>query len=705
MVLDSLQELADNLVQLRAPLTLEDPTAEALLTSVSIPDGYVWPNIENWDSPAGARVLLVEAAGAVGKSAAASALAATLNWPLIDTARAQVGSYSLSGLLQDGLGFNSPYIGEVMEGRAGLVIDALDEAHLRAGTANFLAFLDNVRKISGKSSERSLSIVLFSRPDTAAIVRLFFQDLNCPIASARVSFFTHDQAVDYIRSFMDRMHRQFPDRDYDAAEKYPEPFISLTNDRMREIASTLLTEDVSSAKFVWPRVSEFLGYAPVLAVLGEFLAVKNPHRERQAIGSTAAAPKSVLLKIIGNLLDREQEKFRGRTVSKLKALLSADESWDGFEGVYSPQEQGVRLVSYLLHSEIVVPMPANMPGSLREAYEKHAVQFLADHPFLAGQKAVNVVFSDFIMAKAAIDPACIASLNPDPRPLVDSVGPFFYQFVHEFASTSEDEGSQIPESLVAILLESQSKSSSSAKGQLFQYLQGGGDAYLELTDTMSRAKKPLKFSVTELSGALHVPERLSRGLLVTDSGVIVGNRGQRFILGPSAAIVAKEVVLDAEIVSVDAGLGGSVPSMLDSEEIAASGPLSIECPAQNAFLVYCNEPLAALRPYLANQGQRSSFIHHNDYMNLRAVLRSFRQQAGEAPSVFSELLEQRIIKNNAVRLTYLKRLEELGFVYRRSSHYYLDVKRLSSHGFTIRDMDSGQPTGAVLKFIALLDGK
>ncbi|MFG1605883.1 hypothetical protein [Actinoplanes sp. NPDC049265] len=701
----TLRDLTEHLVSLDGPLTPEDESVKALTADVHVPPGYVWPDLRDWIFPEGSRILLIEAPGAVGKSAAANALAATLNWPLIDAAHAQVGSYSLSGLIQDALGFNSPFIGEVMAGRAGLVIDALDEAHLKAGTANFLAFLDNVRKLAGRGSGEGLSIVLLSRPDTAELVELFFASEGAPLANAKVSFFSYEQALSYIHSFMARMHEQYPGRDYDSAVKYPGPFEELAQSRMREIASALLTEKVTSAQKVWLEVNGFLGYAPVLSVLGEFLAVPNPHKEQQILGSASAAPKGILLRIIDELLEREQAKFKGRTVDKMRALLAANESWDGFEGIYSPQEQSVRLVSHVLGVDIAVEMPATMPASLRETYEKHATQFMGDHPFLAGKNAVNVVFSDFIMAKAAIDPACAASLKSDPRHRITGVGPFFYQFVHEFATSSDDGYPQIPENLVPVLVQSQNSSSMSKAEQLFSFLQGGGDALLELKDTMSRSGANLRFTVGDLSGAIHFTDRISRGLVVTDVGVIIGSKSQRFILGPSAAIVAKEINLDAEIISVDPGVESAPPSLMDAETIIALGPLSIEAPRINAFVVYCKEPLAALRPYSPGPSRRSAFIGRNDYMNLRAILRSFRQQAGESPSVFDELLEQRIVKNNSVRRRYLDRLQELELVYRRGSHYYLDVKKLSLHGFTIRDMDSGNPNDAVLNFIALLDRK
>lgn len=83
---------------------------KALTTTPARLQGFVAPTLDVVDWPDGATVLLVEAAGAVGKTTAAEALAEELNWPLVLAQYARVGSYTLSGLIQDALGFNGSYI-------------------------------------------------------------------------------------------------------------------------------------------------------------------------------------------------------------------------------------------------------------------------------------------------------------------------------------------------------------------------------------------------------------------------------------------------------------------------------------------------------------------------------------------------------------------------------------------------------------------
>ncbi|MBF8193400.1 hypothetical protein ITP53_48565 [Nonomuraea sp. K274] len=657
-------------------------------------------------------MLLIEAAGAVGKTAAAEALASTLKWPLVNASKAQVGSYSLSGLIQDALGFNSPFIGDVVSGRAGVIIDALDEAHLKAGTANFLAFLENIRKLSGTPGNGLPSIVLLSRADTAILVKESFAEASCPLTTGRIDFFSHQQAQSYIRSYMSQQHTKFPDRHYDAPVRHPQPFAELLDQRLSEIARTLLSNPNARAVNNWEEAKGFLGYAPVLSVLGEFLAVANPYAERHALEAPSSHARSILLTIISNLLEREQIKFQNQVRERLRATLPANLDWDNFDEIYGPSEQSVRLVGKVLHLESIVPIPPSMPDAIRENYERDARQFTSDHPFVAGVGAVNVVFSDFIMAKAAVDRTCRLALAPDPRGALGSVGPFFYQFVHEFGRNEVSPNAEhapevavITEDLIPIVLDSQSQSARPDDWKRFIFVQQGNEGALLLHDMLTKSERTLDFSVTELSGGLHLPRRLSRGLIVTDSGVILGSRESRFVLGPASMIIADEVVIEAEILSIDPGKEKSLASVISSENISVSGRLSVECPDQRSLIIYSGSSIPAFRPYVRPQGERSFFADYGKLVDLRALMLAFRGGLGESPGVFGELMEKRIIKNNLIRQKYLRRLRELGLVFTKDAHYYLNTSQLAGHGITFSDLYKGEPTEQILAFLKLLDAE
>jgi hypothetical protein len=285
-LIDTLEGLADSLVTAPAQPIKTDSEVKAISVVPHAATGYVWPRIREWSEPAKPCVIVIEAAGAVGKSAAALALAERLNWPLVDAAQAQVGSYSLTGLIYDAFGFDSSFLADVSRGMTGVIVDALDEAHLRAGTTNFEAFLDNVRKLAGSGNGlHRPNLVLFSRPDTANLVRTYFAEKSTPIATGAIEFFTYPQACAFIASYLDAQNERHPGpgRFYDVARKHPGPFDAMRDKRIREVASALTSSVVLDPSDQWSELDSFLGYAPVLSVLAEYLAVSNPQKSRVTI--------------------------------------------------------------------------------------------------------------------------------------------------------------------------------------------------------------------------------------------------------------------------------------------------------------------------------------------------------------------------------------------------------------------------------------
>lgn len=705
----TLLELAQTLPALAEPLKLANDADVSRLAFDPAPnpvEGYVWPNLQDWQEGNAARILVVRAPGAVGKSAAAATLASRLRWPLINAAKAQVGSYSMTGLIQDSLGLDSTYIQEVMTDRGGIIVDALDEAHLKAGTANFIAFLDNIRKLAGvESADARATIILFSRPDTAEFVEQYFIEEGAPVATCSISFFTNRQSNDFITAYMTSMSSTYTSRNYDVASRHPKAFAELRDFRMQEIAEVLLAEPVSDVQLRWRDVREFLGYAPVLAVVAEFLAVPNPLVEKTKKLSPRYGATGVLLQIIDQLLDREQKKFVDQVKFKLEADLPADEVWDEELKFYGKEEQSVRLVAQVLRCKFVVPLPARMPETLRESYDRHVNQWLADHPFLAGNTAVNSVFSDFIMARAAVDPVSAMSLLPEPKSRVRDFGPFFFQFVHQFASKSAGIGDPvISEDLVLAIIDSHTQSTASHDAHGFVFFQSEEAGTLILYQgMMDRSASFLSYEVVDLSGAFSISDRLPRGSVLTDAGVIIGTKDRNFLLGPYARVEAAEIAIMADSISVDPGPSKAGPSVLSAPNITVSGPLSISAPKKDSLVVSTDDPWPVFRPYVFKDAYPRKLLPTRYYMDLRSILRVFDKGGGDRPAVFGEKLEQRIVKDSVTRRHYLERLQELQIIISAGPMYYLDTDRLAEYGLDIRAVSSGELTEVVGFFVDMLN--
>lgn len=98
-------------------------------------------------------------------------------------------------------------------------------------------------------------------------------------------------------------------------------------------------------------------------------------------------------------------------------------------------------------------------------------------------------------------------------------------------------------------------------------------------------------------------------------------------------------------------------------------------------------------------------VDYTDYMNLRSVLRFFKQQAGSYPSIFADKLDQGIVKNNPARRRILQGLLDLNIIERVQDHYYLNTGKLSETGVDLPSLNSGEPNQAVLKLISDLNGQ
>ncbi len=684
-------------------LTLATPQGGALDASPNPVAGYVAPTLTESTWPPGASVVLVEAPGAVGKTAAAVAIADALNWPIVFAEKAQVGSYSLSGLIQDAMGFGNPFIADVSAGRAGVVVDSLDEAHFRAGTENFLAFIDNVTKVSGADSEstdRAPSIILMSRSDTAELVRLAFMDAHVPLAEVRLDFFDLNGARNFIKAYMAQRFTETGRTEYNMPLASPGPFERLRDSRMKQVASVLLRRTDTDLARAWNEVRDFLGYTPVLVALAESLAVKNPAAERAAL--TAEGQSNLLREIIEHISHREQRKFSEHMRPKLHALLPPQVDAEiAASSMYLPEEQCARLMAFVSGEELAMPLPAALPDAVRSTYEEAVRTFLPDHPFVKGRRFASVVFGDFITAAACRTLEVRASLAGQPEDGIQSVGPFFARFLSD--GNLDDEDAEIRESLVEHVVESWTQEADLVRTRdsevLLSLVDGGGalTCRREAKAGHNEASE-LSFSISDVSGAIHIKRPLKRTTIVTDQGVIVGEPNKHTLLGPQVTVLANELIIEAETMRVDNERGRSPGVALASDAMTANYLQKVEAGPKDLHVFSADAP-PRLRPWSRVLQGGGTWIPFQRYMDLRTILTAFRPSTKGSLSVLAAKLDGKIVKSNAHRSKILDELIESGVVSRSSSWYYLDLTSMGELGFGLQDLKTGEPGEAVLQFL------
>lgn len=675
--------------------------------------GFVPPELETDDWDQSSRVVLVEAAGAVGKSATAAALADRLNWPLIHAERAQVGSYSLSGLLSDALGFDASFMQMVARGEAGIVIDALDEAHLRAGTANFLSFLKNISQLAAAPgySDRPPTIVLFSRVDTAEIIRYFMEDEGLRIANVRIKFFARDSAFAFIENFLASRWRDTGRPEYHIAMAQPIPFRKLRDLRLRQLARVVTGNENADLLADWDEAQDFLGYAPVLIAVAESLAVANPQRERSDIEQGAAADEWALIEqVVVRILLREQEKFVQGMRDKLHAHLGPHDN-ELPNDLYSPLEQVIRLIAYVTEAELRVPPPVMLPEDVRNLYETSAAQFTADHPFVRGRSFASPVFSDYAQASASIRLEAKAGLSAPPDLRVDQLGPFFVGFL--LRHLGEGSPPSIEEDLVEPTLHSwhemsQLKGRGAQDAATLILEEEGG--WLDLPGVGIGGPDQdasALISVTNLSGAATFERLPRRTTVFTSQGLVVGTRDQVLSVPPRSVIIAGELSLQCEILSLmEIGHGSGAFWFVDKVE--ANYLKTVDFTESSHLQVHGRDLPAKLLPFRAVAGSPTTAFAHltdGDVIHLRALLILFRSTVHLGLSAPVESVERFVQRGDGLRRAMVDELMHLGVITRSGDWFLLDSSALRGAGFTLSDIRRAHPTAQMSDFLMRCRGR
>ncbi|MFC3711420.1 hypothetical protein ACFOMD_02485 [Sphingoaurantiacus capsulatus] len=317
-------------------------------------------DVDPWNSP----LILVSAAGAVGKSTLARQIASQTGAVYVDLAKADpVGGYTLSGgLLKSGV------LDAWRADAAALLIDGLDEARLKVTKEGFEAFLKDVAQLC---AGRSTPTVLFGR--TGAVQDAWLNVASSvPVAVLEIGYYPPEAAVDFAFARL-------------AAAK---PDYAFADAGRRAIEALLdgLRKDTTNDG------DRFAGYAPVLeAVANRVAVVGNPNA---LLSQVSRGEQPVTLKtIIEAILEREQ--------AKLHSMVFEDTNLR--QSLYQPGEQMERLVARV-YGRVPPVIPA-MSAKDVQTYSNALETWVPDHPFLdGGRNAASAVFEAVVTAHALQNP-------------------------------------------------------------------------------------------------------------------------------------------------------------------------------------------------------------------------------------------------------------------------------------------------------------
>lgn len=412
----SLASLIDRLAR---PSFLPSLTSSAIgiAQPASDPEGFVPPGFrrreESAESPA---VVLVSAPAAVGKSWLSRHVSAVTGNPHWDLSEFRVGSNFFVGTIvksYGGMGF-AQLDDAISNDDLTLVIDAADEALVRAGTANFEAALQDLSSLLGSDERIRPAVVLFGRPETMDLAAVILSEAGILWEGLDVDYFDESAARSLVRAKVGSRPGHATNADVD--------------DMLSAFFGAALA---ALGPGGWDAHRSFLGYSPVLDALAEFARTPdNPHADLTALLDDRGDARfwELMAEIVSGICARETDRFV-RTFGESDPVRRT-----AARDTFTLDQQLRALLDVSSASGAVVPSEST-PDWLRESIVEAADRQLSEHPFMrrasdrshsnALLRFGSPVFRDFAMAWAlrqgerrlheqieywASDPA----LNPTP---------------------------------------------------------------------------------------------------------------------------------------------------------------------------------------------------------------------------------------------------------------------------------------------------
>lgn len=328
--------------------------------------------------PVTARILVIAAPGAVGKSTYARSICARANAVLVNLAQTEpLGGNFFIGGIANAFGYEA--LADVANGQIGLVVDALDEAQLRSGREGLSAGLLDLCKIVQTSS--ALPATLLGRAAAAEEAWLILNDAGLDPCLMQIDYFDEKQSEQFIK-------RRLPviagtrDTIRTAFGKHEEKFVELALATREKLISTPGGDE-----------QRFAGYAPVLDAICTYALGESDLNPSTRLSNLAAESAiSLIVQIATSILEREQ--------TKLTMQIETPPAGIDLSSLYTPDEQLRRIAAIVLGSDVPLG-PSISDPAFRQIYEGMLAEFTPQHPFLDPRgEPSNAAFAAYLFVWA-----------------------------------------------------------------------------------------------------------------------------------------------------------------------------------------------------------------------------------------------------------------------------------------------------------------
>jgi len=640
-------------------------------------------------------VILLTAPAAVGKSTVAAEIARRTGAPLFDLSHFQVGDGFIEGIISKAYGRQAAasILDDVERGAMTLVFDALDEGEIRAGGNNFDAFMLDLCALCATPRPKP-TIVVLARGETATLVKFYFDEKEVNYASYVVDFFDKEDAREFLNLRLDEINRRARPA-HRAGHRQNRDKFNEAVDLLFSALSKALAPDSQAESWEDPRIKTFLGYAPVLTALAEYLRVRNYSNLSRDLSTSPpwlAASHSawqLLGSIVQSLIIREQGKVIDNARPRMQAGVDSL-GFDNWDSLFATDEQVIRVLARALRISIPDHLPVGIPGQLRDPYEDAVDVMLPQHPFLSDSGFASVVFEEFLYSwTLQRGPAWLRQdVRQRLRQPAYLPSPLLAYFMLE-SNIAQDSPTIHAEDIGVFINSLQSRVTRPGEVQIAIGETEGSEleGYVSITESDEYS---VRFAIDELAAGILLWRRASYCFINAPDIVRLAS-DKEFRLGPEAYIECTIIEINASEMRVDTGnaVDGSGAVLIAGSYSDLGLAPRIRTFGRAEFLISWPSPAYPWVDYRAvfEMPEESDKLVAEVYQHLRRILRGFRGSAafgGIGRSV--QYIDSVAVGQSKVANSLRDYLVETGLLSKGGSRYVLDTAKAADLGLSFTNL-------------------
>ena len=364
----------------------------SVLRKIETEEFFFSPPVKCLDKSENAKLILLSAPGAVGKTALSKYIAKAYGGLYWNVALKPLNGTSFAGEVAHAAGIGNgslqdSFFNGLRSGKCLIIMDSFDEAELISGSDGVREFLREIGKIVRTST--APTIILTARTGMARFIKDTCEEESIEIDHFYIDYFEEDSAQKFIEAYLEFQK------------------ISVTSNNRKIIEQYI--DDIKQRIRPETDIRHFIGYAQVLEIISRqvetFISESKEHPPKE-IPLDAKGNEHLIFDIIQNLIAREQNKlsvFKGSIRDKYIKLNKTEV----VDNLYSREEQLVRLQYYSLANGAISlddysPCERLEPED-KKAYTDLLQEWLPQHVFLRKGK-IMPVFSDYLLAESLLNP-------------------------------------------------------------------------------------------------------------------------------------------------------------------------------------------------------------------------------------------------------------------------------------------------------------